>query len=132
MSKCGDQVPKCVICAGPHKIGYHQCGVIGYINKRGKICTHMIIKYTNYKSNQSANSNQFTSRYKVETNARREKKLDKDKAKVVKTSERNNKVHDKANSGPDIGMDLEAKDWANSAELEESSSQGSIEGTDYI
>ena len=29
MRKCGDRVPKCVICAGPHKIKDHRCGVTG-------------------------------------------------------------------------------------------------------
>ena len=57
MGKCGDQVPKCVICAGPHKIGDHQCGVTGCNKGRGKICAHVVVKCANCGGGHPANSN---------------------------------------------------------------------------
>ena len=41
MGQCGDRLPKCVICAGPHKVEDHQCGVVGWHKKPGKICVHV-------------------------------------------------------------------------------------------
>ena len=109
IGKCGDQMPKCMICAGPHKTGDHQCGITGCNKVRGKICAHIVVKCTNCGGNHLANSNQCTSRHKAEEDTRRKKKLDKGKAKAVEASKSNNKVHDKADSGPNMGMDLETE-----------------------
>ncbi len=38
MGQCGDRLPKCVICAGSHKVEDHQCGVVSCHKKPGKIC----------------------------------------------------------------------------------------------
>ena len=131
MGKCGDRVPKCVICAGPHKIEDHRCGVTGCNKGRGKICAHVVVKCANCGGGHPANSNRCTSRLKAEADARKKKKLDKGKAKAIETSGSNNEVHDKADSSPDMGMDLEPESWAGNEE-ESSSDQDEIpEGIDH-
>lgn len=57
MRKSKDQVPKCAICAGPHKIEDHQCGVTVCKKGVGKVCVYVIVQYANYGGRHSANSN---------------------------------------------------------------------------
>ena len=77
MGKCGDRVPKCIICAGAHKMEEHQCRVNGCNNGRGKTCVHVLVKCANCGGNHPANSNRCALRHKAETDARKEKNLKK-------------------------------------------------------
>lgn len=43
MGKYGDWKPRCVICAGPHKLEEHQCDVTGYHKGKGKMCIHITV-----------------------------------------------------------------------------------------
>ena len=125
MGKCGDRVPKCVICAGPHKIEDHRCGVIGC-----KVCIHVTVHYENCGGGHSANSSQYTLRHKAEVDAQRRKTLNKDKVKTVETNEKGNNPYSEAKISPEMGMDLEKKDWAQSPGVE-SLWQDDDESRDY-
>lgn len=81
MGKCGDQVPKCVICASLHKIEDHQYGVTGCNKKVGKVCVYVIVQYANCGGSHSANSNRCTLRHKAEKEARKVRRLIKVKLK---------------------------------------------------
>ena len=120
MGKCGDRVSKCVICAGPHKIEDHRYGVTGCNKGAGKVCIHITVQCANCGGGHSANSSRCTLRHKAEVDARRRKTLDKGKAKAVGTNEKENDPHDKANLSPEMGMDLEKEDWAQSPGVESS------------
>ena len=129
MGKCGDRVPKCVICAGPHKIEDQRCRVTGCNKGAGKVCVHVTVQCANCGGGHSANSNRCTLRQKAEKEARRKKTPDKGKAKVVETNEERDKAYDEASLSPD--MDLETEEWMGEEE-EESSSQDEIpEGRDH-
>lgn len=140
IGKCESRPPRCIICAGPHKMDEHQCGVNGCNKGSRKICAHVVVKCANYGSNHLANSNQCTSRHKVEIDAQKQKSLKKtiengkvraepiDKGGNMDQGE--NRDQNEKNSDLDTGMDLEAKNWARSQE-EETLSQEKGKGRDY-
>ena len=128
IAKCGDRVPKCVICAGPHKIKDHRYRVTGCNKQAGKVCVHLTVQCANCGGGHFANSNQCASRHKAEKEARRKKTIDKSKANKVETNGKRNKACNEASLNLD--MDLEKKKWAGEEE-EESPSQDEIpEGKD--
>ena len=51
----------------------HQCGVNEYNKRRGKICTHVLVKCASCGTNHPANSSQCTLRHKAKMDARKEK-----------------------------------------------------------
>lgn len=75
MGSCGNRPQKCIICAGPHKVEDHQCGVSGCKKGKGKICVHVTPKCANCTGAHVANSPRCISRHKAEINARKEKKI---------------------------------------------------------
>lgn len=75
MRDYGDWPAKCVICAGPHKIGEHQYGVVGCRKGNGKICAHVTVIYANCEGNHTANSPRCESRHKANVEAQKRKKL---------------------------------------------------------
>lgn len=44
IKKCGEQAPKCIICAGTYIIEKHQCGVNRYNKRREKTYVHIFVK----------------------------------------------------------------------------------------
>lgn len=56
MRKYGDLSPKCMICTGPYKVEYHQCGVNGCSKDIGKMCAHVLALCANCGGNHQANS----------------------------------------------------------------------------
>ena len=139
MGKCGSRPPKCVICAGPHKMDEHQCGVNGCNKGSRKICAHVVVKCANCDGSHPANSSQCASRQKAEIDARKQKSL---KKTVEKGKARAEPIDEGENTGQreegdqdrnldlDTGMDLETENWAKSPERE-SSSQDNDESRDH-
>ena len=107
MRKCGDRVPKCVICTGPHKIKDHRCGVTSCTKGVDKVCIHLTVQCANCGGGHSANSNQCTLRYKAEKEARRKKTIDNGKANEVETNEKRDKACDEASFSWDIDLETE-------------------------
>ena len=114
MGKCGDRQPRCVICAGPHKLEDHQCGVTGCHKGKGKVCIHVTVKCVNCGGGHSANSNRCTKRHKAEVDARKKKILRREEAKIAESYDIKNKAFEEVslspkniNLDPNIRMDLE-------------------------
>ena len=124
MENYGDWPPKCVICAGPHKVEDHYCGVTDCNKGKGKICVHVTAKCANCKGSHAANCSRCVSRHKADIKARKEKKIKEKRGKEkVKADSANNEAEDerrKESPPADIEMDLEDKRWAQSSEVEES------------
>lgn len=124
MGKCGDSPPKCIICAGPHKMEEHQCGVNGCNRGSRKICAHVEVKCANCGGNHPANSNRCTSRQKAEIDARRQgnlkKTIEKEKPRAKPISEgeerdqEENQDQDEVYTNLNTGMDLGQENWAGS------------------
>lgn len=53
---CGQRPAQCTLCAGPHKLEKHKCGVSGCHVGFRKICTHVTATCTNCKGNHQATS----------------------------------------------------------------------------
>lgn len=130
MGRCRDWPSKYVIYTGPHRVEDHSCGVIRYYKKKGKICIHVIAKYTTYWLNYIANSLWYISRHEANIKTRQDKKViskkRKQKSQVEKTKEVEN-VRTKKTSGLekkeeslliDIKMKLEGENWVKSATSE--------------
>ncbi len=75
MRDCGDRPARCVICAGPHKIEEHRCGVVGCRKGNGKICVHVTAVCASCGGNHTANFPRCASRHEANIEARKEKKL---------------------------------------------------------
>lgn len=115
MRDCGDRPARCVICAGPHKIKEHQCGVVGYGKGNGKICAHVTVVCANCKGNYTANSPQCASRHKANVETQKEKKLRQRSGKQKEKARRETGEEEeerKESQKPDISMDLENEQWA--------------------
>lgn len=123
IGKYRDRVPKCAICADPHKIEDHRCGVTSCNKGVGKVYVFVIVQCANCGGDHSANSNRCTLGYKAEKEAQRKKMSDKSKTKVLETNEERDQPYNKASLSPDI--DLETKEWMGK-EKEESFSQDKI------
>ena len=117
MGSCGGRPQKCIICAGPHKIEDHQCGVAGCQKGKRKICVHVTSKYANCIGAHAANSSQCISRHMAEISARKEKKAKEIQKKKVLAGNTSNKVGEKereASPQLDTDMELEGENWASS------------------
>ena len=118
MGNGGNWPPKCVICAGFHKVEDHYCGVMGCNKGKGKICIHITIKYANCVGSYTANSLRYISKHKTDTKTRKEKKIKEKRGKEkVQVYNANNKSEDEKrekNLPADIEMDLKNKRWAQS------------------
>ena len=97
MGKCGDRKPRCVMCAGPHKLEDHQCGVTGCHKGKGKMCIHITAKCANCEGDHCANSNRCTQRHKAELDARKYKILRKKEEKIARSDK--GQAFDEASSG---------------------------------
>ena len=130
MRNCRNWLSKFVICARPHKVEDHQCGVFDYHKKPGKICVHVKIQCADFGDSHPADSNQCNLRHKAEINTCRKKTLNKSKRKIVKPIEQNHKSQ-KTSPKPEIRMDLEAEGWAKHVEEESSNQDKILEGIDH-
>ena len=81
LGKCEERLAKCTICAGPHKLEEHKCGVKGCETGFGKICSHVTAVCANCKGAHQATSGKCPARQRVEKEARR-KKSDKGKENI--------------------------------------------------
>ena len=108
MGGCGDRPQKCVICAGPHKIEAHQCGVAGCKKGMGKIWVHVTSKCANCSGTHEANSPRCISRHQAEVKARKEKKTKgKEKDETQEKSIKNDPSTDTPSPDSEMGMDNE-------------------------
>ena len=87
MGKCGDSVPKCMICARPHKLEVHRCGVLECKKGAGKVCVYVTVQCANCGASYFPSSSRCTLRNKAEIDARKKKTLSKGKAKIVEIIE---------------------------------------------
>ena len=149
MGQCGDRLPKCVICAGPHKVEDHQCGVVGCHKKPGKICVHVKVQCANCAGSHPADSNRCTQRHRAEMDARKNKTLSKGKVSMVEASPHRNKASsnpdetgpepdmsaspnpNEASPEPDMSMDLGQETWAENEEGRSSDCDEIPEGTNH-
>ena len=119
MGNCRDQPPKCVICAGSHKVEEHLCGVAGCSKGKRKIYVHVTIKCANCGGTHAANSPRCVSRHKADIKARKEKKIkEKRGEEKVQAYSANDEVEDeRREESPlaDTEMDLEDERWAQSS-----------------
>lgn len=130
MGKCEDRLPKYVICAGPHKVEDHQCGVVCCHKKPGKICIYLKVQCANCGGSHPTDSTRCAQTHKAEIVARKRKTLDKSKAKAVEDYEENQASHE-TNPEPEMGIDPEAKRLTRNKEGESSEQDESPEEIDY-
>ena len=105
MGNCGDRPHKCIICAGPHKVEDHQCGIKG-CKKRGKICVHVTPKCANCIGAHVASSARCPSRHQAEIRVRKEKKAnEKGKEKVQTENMRDDSILDSPNPNFEMRID---------------------------
>ena len=88
MGKCGDRLPRCMICAGPHKVENHQCGVSGCHKRPGKICMRIKIQCANCGGSHPTDLNRCIQRHKAEKDARKNKTIRKGKRKIAKSTDK--------------------------------------------
>ena len=114
MGSCGDRPEKCIICAGPHKVEDHQCGVTGCKKGKRKICVHVTPKCANCTGAHAANSPRCISRHKAEINVRKEKKTKEIQKEKEKASSTSNGVDEEREASPqlDTDMELEEENWS--------------------
>lgn len=65
----------------------------------------------NCEKSHSTNSNWCILRHKTKINIYKKKTLGKNKAKIIKTNDEQNKAYSKISLSLKVGMDLEAKKW---------------------
>ena len=132
MGSCGNRVPQCIICSGPHKMEEHCCGVADCIKGKGKTYAHVTAKCANCGGNHTANSPRCVSRHKADLEARKRKKeisqKGKEKIPVNDTSEAENASTEKTPEPEregreesllaDTEMELESEEWTQYAEAE--------------
>lgn len=123
MRKCGDRKPGCVLCAGPHKVEDHQCGVTGCYKGKEKAWIHVKVQCANCGGGHFANSNRCTKRHRAEVDERKNKIVRGDEAKVAQAYDDQNPTHEERSSSPkednpdpDTGIDLAPINWAGNAE----------------
>ena len=114
MGGCGDRPQRCVICAGPHKVEDHQCGVVGCKKGKGKLCVHVTPNCANCSGPYAANSSWCRSRHQADIRARKEKMTNKKEKEKQTNAEQNtayneaspSKVYDKARTKRKASPDL--------------------------
>ncbi len=107
----GDRPQKCIICAGPHKVEDHQCGVAGCKKGKGKICAHDTPKCANCTGAHAANSPRCTSRHKAEINARKEMNTkENQKGKMQACSTSNEVEEEERESSPQLDTEMELEE----------------------
>ena len=139
MGSCGDRPEKCLICAGPHKVENHQCGVAGCNKGKGKICAHITPKCANCGGTHVANSPRCASRHQADIKARKEKKMkEKEKEKMQAENISNAAEEEGRELSPQLDTEMEMEEsWTPSpepeeVEYEEEESQDEIpEGRDH-
>lgn len=112
MGSCAERPQRCRICAGPHKVDDHHCGVIGCKKGKGKICVHVTPKCANCMGAHVANSPRCISRHKAEINARKEKKakeMQKEKEPAGNTGNEMGEEEREASPQLDTNMELEGE-----------------------
>lgn len=105
MRKCGDRNPRYVICARLYKFEDHLYRVTGYHKGKGKMCIHVKVQCANCGKSHFANSNQCTKRYKAKVNTRKNKLLNKDKAKMIEFNDKytyNEATYSQDKASPDL------------------------------
>ncbi len=112
LGKCGERPAKCTICAGPHKLEEHKCGVKGCETGFGKICSHVTAVCANCKGAHQATSGKCPARQRAEKEARR-KKSDKGKENI--------------NDIPMMQPDLDKENARLQLEMEEGSPSSQLE-----
>ena len=89
--------PRCIICAGLHKVSEHRCGVVGCSKGVGKSCIHVAAECANCNSNHPANSPRCALQHEAEKaakkgeNVRRRIEEDKEKTRMANGVERENR-----------------------------------------
>lgn len=73
LGKCGQRPVQCTLCAGPHKLEEHKCGVNGCEAGFGKICTHVTAVCANCKGSHQSTSGKCPARQQAEKKARKKK-----------------------------------------------------------
>ena len=104
---------QCTLCAGPHKLGEHKCGVSGCQARLGKICSHVTATCANCQGNHQATSVKCPVRHKAE-------KEDKNKEKVDQAPEHQDEGREKPREEPNeenLDLPMENDDWAGSPTL---------------
>lgn len=84
--KYWDQNLRCIIGLESHKLEDNWCRVTKYHKEKEKWCIYVNENCANYRRGHSAHSNQYTQRYKVEVDIRRNNLLSKGKAKMNEVS----------------------------------------------
>ena len=132
LGKCGQRPAQCTLCAGPHKLEDHKCGVNGCKVGFGKICTHVTAVCANCKGSHQATSGKCPARQKAEKDARKKKggkaeeKINEIAAKQDKVGEgaiteetegenANSELREKSADEPEDenpDLDMENTDWA--------------------
>ena len=112
---CGDRLVKCILCAGPHKLEEHKCGVSDCRAGRGKMCVHITATCRNCQGSHQANSTKCLMRQKAEREARKMKNNSEGRKtseleELPSEFEKPSKDLEEAN--PDLDMDND--DWAKS------------------
>lgn len=136
MGDCNNRPPKCIICAGLHKVSEHRCGVVGCSKGVGKSCIHVVAKCANCNSNHPANSPRCALRHEAEKAAKKGKNVrkrveeEKEKARMANGVEREDReetpesardmdlgFEDREETPESAGdMDLGSEEWAQSPE----------------
>ena len=132
LGKCGQRPVQCTLCAGPHKLDEHKCGVNGCKVGFGKICTHVTAVCGNCGGSHQATSSKCPARQKAEKEARK-KKGGKAEEKISEIATKKDKVGEDLvteqaegeNANPELGrkfaeepeeenpdLDIENTDWA--------------------
>ena len=114
MGECGDRTQRYVICASPHKVEDHQCGVVGCKKGKGKLCVHVTPNCANCSGPYAANSSWCRSRHQADIRARKEKMTNKKEKEKQTNAEQNtayneaspSKVYDKARTKRKASPDL--------------------------
>ena len=112
--KCGERPPQCTLCAGPHRLEEHKCGVSGCKVGMGKSCTHVIVRCANCEGNHQATSTRCIARQKAEKEARK-RKMEKGNEKAVETPEQHDPPTEEPREEPkEIEVDMDLENWAGS------------------
>ena len=131
LGNCGQRPTQCTLCAGPHKLDEHKCGVSGCQIGLGKICSHVTAACANCQGNHQATSVKCPVRHKAEKEARK-RKDGKKKEKVDGAPEHQDEEREKPGEGSDeenLDLVMENDDWAKSL-ASPLSSVGDLESPD--
>ena len=123
LEKCGQTPSQFTLCAGPHKLKDHKCGINGCKMWFGKICIHVTAVCTNCKGSHQAISGKCPARQKAEKDARK-KKGSKAEKKINEIVAKQDKVGESA-----ITQEIKGEN-ANSELREKSANEPKDENSD--